>query len=902
MSNNLGLSGGTPQKQTRFAPIYTGRWSSGLWTNRSPLRDANTNRITEKFYGPAGDALIAGLNTEVTNKLTLARRPGSSVFDSNSYAGVDRFYEFRLFSTTTEQIDLIIDQANAVFSLIGGTKTLLFTKSAGAGQTYFQSVGNTLYFADGVDNKKYLQTLTTWSANTSYGTPTTPFTSTFFIDTNGNIMQLTGTSFPITSTALTAPTPTVGPILTIGSSVTLTTVLAPGDVITFPPTMVATWLENQSSTIVSISGTSMVVTYPLHILQAAGTTVETVNGAALGSGTPTSDTTQPVGGTPTFETVSGVSANIGAVTIDGSVIWTNRGATVENWGLANLNNLPITPIPSLVGGHIDQIAPWTAVTSYGAGSFVVDSNGNVQFTTAGGSSGAAAPQWSTILDQTTTDGTVAWNLVYLGAISSFNGGWQYCVGLVNDLDNTVSNVSSLSKPTGSFSGAEGIFIGAGQGLPTGNGTSSNPTIDPQANYVAIFRTTDGQSTPFLIPGMNGETYTIPLGEYLLNGYNDTTPDTGLNNLIEAPILQENTPPGVGAKNLVLHLNRLFYSIGNVAYWTAGPDTPVGNGLNGTPPLNFASLPSLITRIVPTSAGVLVFSVSDVYIIQGNGTSTSPLQGAVPLLPGIGLASYNALDVNGALIGLFTTDHQFIILDPSSGTSYAGFPLGDQFRQDTGKFPTDWNPSNVYVAWHVEGEDQAWYVADGTFGWFRLMPTPAPETGYTWSPFALVNSPTGIKAVQSVEVSPGVHRLLLGPVATGELLQRDLDVWSDNGNPYAANATIGSCVLAQPGQIATVSFVVMDSVRIGTPMKLGILVNEALPYYTGPIDILSKWVDDPPGLPASKSFYQQRFYLSEMEDQTAVMRHCQIQVIWSPYDVVQNELLACTIFGAYQQEI
>src|ERR1700744_5863386 len=132
MPNQFGLAGAQPQKQTKFAPIYTPRWSSGIWTNRSPLRDATTTRISEKYYGAAGDALIAGANVEITNRLTLARRPGNSVFDSNSYTDVDRFEEFRLFSPTIEQINLMIDQANALYSLYNGTKSLVFTKSAGA--------------------------------------------------------------------------------------------------------------------------------------------------------------------------------------------------------------------------------------------------------------------------------------------------------------------------------------------------------------------------------------------------------------------------------------------------------------------------------------------------------------------------------------------------------------------------------------------------------------------------------------------------------------------------------------------------------------------------------------------------------------------------------------------------
>jgi hypothetical protein len=336
------------------------------------------------------------------------------------------------------------------------------------------------------------------------------------------------------------------------------------------------------------------------------------------------------------------------------------------------------------------------------------------------------------------------------------------------------------------------------------------------------------------------------------------------------------------------------------YWTSGPDAPEGNGLNGSNPLNFDSQPSLVKRLVPTTSGMLVFTVSDVYIIQGLGTQSSPIQGSQPLLPGVGLLSYNALDVNGAIIGLFTTDNQFVILDPSAGTVYAGYPIGDQFSLNNGGLGTSWNAANVYVAWHVQGEDQAWYVSDGTTGWYRLMTTPAPETGYTWSPFASITG--GVDAVQSIEVTPGVHRLLLGPVSTGEILQRDLSVFSDNGTPYSAYAVVGSAVLTQPGQVAQVAHIVTDAVRIGSPLTLGILVDEALPYYKGPIDILKDFVSDPPNLPTSKSFYSQRFYLSDNPSVLATMRHVQVMVIFSPADTVMNELLTLTLFGTYLQEL
>lgn len=1294
MSNELVKAGAQSQSQTRFAPIYNGRWSSGLWTNRSPLRDAATTRLVEKFYGASGDALIAGSNTEITNRLTLGRRPGNSVYDSNSYSSVGRFYDFRLFSSTTEQIKVMVDQASALYSLYQGTKSLVWTKDPAAGQSYMQSVGNTLYWGDGVNNKKWLQSLVAWSGSATWNGPTTPFLGTFFIDPNGNIQQLTGTVITVTQVAVAAN------VLTVTASVPLTGTLSAGCEIEFPAAMAATFLEKKTVTVTAVNGS----TFTASITNANYGPVAEANILAsevTGTATPQSGATAPV-----WSTVAPSSANNfqGGITNDGTAQWTNRGNPVQNWGIAN-GSKPVVPV---IGSSTTSWQPKTYFSLVGA---IIDPNGNLQQVTTAGKSGASAPAWATSVGATTQDGTVVWamvqtaasmtwqphtsyipssslsltsvaaasggttvytgvitgglsnafagktfvvsnftnalnngtfvctastlttltlqnpagvaenvpgvattegnfivgsaygnnclfqlaplaqptlsgnvsaylyptshsgavgaftqtnpvstgsalasdtslnslsfygnprgegadltwrtvngageytgtvqpfmaqeplsqydynliilaslnvpaagqytftiqhqdgmfwgigngatlvsgpnasantigqtitaaegypslggtngaggsytdtytvdfpapglyplevdyhywyhtgqifnvlcngqplangtpesgtnapvwpawsttyapnypkvtetdgqltwinlgpvtdfvwapgtgftlpdttiidpngnteapyrsgvtgatiptfltglsqttldnpNLIWInegtagaapsGTASTYNGGWKYAVALVNTLDNSVSNCTPVSASTGNFIGVSGITLAPGDGLP------SPASIDPQSDYVAVFRTTDGQAVPFLIPG-EFTTYTLPLSEYLVNGYTDTTADTGLNNLIAGAINGENTPPAAGAKNLAFHLNRIFYSIGNTVYWTAGADTPVGNGVSGTPPLNFDTFPSLVKRIVPTASGAIVFTVSDVYVIQGSGTSSSPIQSGIPIMEGVGLLSYNALDVNGSIIGFFTTDNQFCIIDPSAGTSYAGFPIGDQFRLNNGVPGQTWNPANVYVSWYVNGEDQGWYVSDGEYGWFRLMPTPAPEQGYTWSPFASIVG--GCKAVQSIEVEPGVHKLLLGPVGSGPILNRDLAAFQDNGQNYPASAVIGSAVLAQPGQVAIVSFITTESVRTGTPLTLGVIFDEALPYYTGPFDILKVWEPDPPGLKRSRSFYAQRFYLSEAKDEAAC-RHCQVLIQWAAENAA-NELSTLTIFGGFLQE-
>lgn len=1233
MPNQLNLSGANPGKQTKLAPLYNGRWSNGIWTNRSPLRDASTSRIVEKFYGAAGDALIAGSNVEITNRLTLARRPGNTaIFGGAGYSNVDRFYDFRVFGPTTEQIIIMIDTANALYALTNlQFRNLVWNKSAGAGQSFMQSVGNTLFFGDGVDNKKWLQTLVTWQANAVWNTPTTPYLSTFLIDPNGNIQQLTGTVVGISSVFVS------NDVVEVFTTSNISGTISVGDEITFPQGMVASFLNGQTVTLTQVGSTEFIFNFVAPNYSNTNENSGTLATVFPGDGTPTSGATPPMWNF----TVPSIFNNFqGGQTIDGSVVWTNRGNPVENWGIQPPTGV-LTPrvqgdagvweentFYSLVSvvldsnGNLQQVFKagttgatppqwntvlgsitynngvngpawelvasaamlnWQSFTNYPTGSFIVGNasgtnclfqlgspttpylagtvtailttephsgavgdfqtfypfnqgdatriaysltgfdftitgtgtggfftwntinsagqtigttnpfagvdvsdinlmvtgtlqvpvagtytfsvthgdglmwgigggatlvsgtaldnpitglsltaamgypyfqagnnvnvtfNGNnawvdsyvVQFPSSGtypvefnlarwdkvnagmtvtcngqtisggqpssgGISGSAEPTWPswslgfspeypsvldsnphmqwnnigpltdftwypnidyTLPDTTIVDGnsneegpyrtgktgstapTFATsldaltndpspNLVWInlgpvslppvGTLTVSNGGWKYAISLVNTLDDTVSNATPVSAATGNFTGAFGVVLSPGDGLDPSK-------IDPQADYVAIWRTTDGESQPFLIPGNTDFSLpiTLPLSTYLAQGYVDTTPDTGLNNLIEAPILGENTPPAAGASNLTYYLNRIFYSIGNTVYWTSGPDTPAGNGLNGTSPLNFDEQVSLVKRIVPTTKGAFVFTVSDINIIQGNGTSTAPIESAVPLLEGIGISSYNALDINGSIIGFFTTDSQFVILDPANGVSSAGFPIGDQLRLNNGVPGQSWNPANVYVTWHVNGEDQAWYVADGKNGWYRLMLTPAPEQGgYTWAPFATIV--TGCKVVQSIETQPGVHNLLVAPVSGGEILARNLNSSVDGIAPYPANAVVGSAVLAQPGQVAGVLFITTESANIGTPMTLGILVDEALPYFTGSFDILKNWKYDPPNLLPSTSILSQRFYMDELADHAALMRHCQVQINWASENA-QNEIFTLTIFGGYFQE-
>jgi hypothetical protein len=538
---------------------------------------------------------------------------------------------------------------------------------------------------------------------------------------------------------------------------------------------------------------------------------------------------------------------------------------------------------------------WPDGTACSLNSFIIDNNANQEIPYAPGISGTSYPTFSITLYGLTSDqGSTASNgLIWMdngsegvsppGTVSTSQGGWKYVVSPVNTLDDTVGNASPASISTGDFFSATGVFISGG--LPA--------VIDPQTDYVAIFRTDDGGATYYLIPppeSGNGNTeYTVPLAQYLLNGFMDNTPDTGLNTLLEAPVDKQNSVPPKGSINLSFHLSRIFVSVGNTVYWSTGPDTPIGNGYNGFSPNNYAEFPSLVTRIVPLNVGTVVFTVSDIYLLTGDGTTGNPIE-PEPYLQRIGLISYNALAINGSVVYFMTTDNQVVELHVGVGISGIGQPIANLL----GEF----SPSESYLTWHAKGfQDQALFVSDGSTGWYKMLTAIPPEVGTPWCPKA--NIINGAGAVQSIETSPGNIQLLVGPPPeiSGPILYRDYNSYQDNGSNYPAYFTFGSIVLAHPGQLASIEFITADSHRFpgAAPLTLGILLGEI----SGEFEPLTEFVNDPPQLPPSKSLWNQRFYLSQTHE-SVECRHFQLQVIWPPQPY-PDELESLSPYGGFSQE-
>ncbi len=96
-----------------------------------------------------------------------------------------------------------------------------------------------------------------------------------------------------------------------------------------------------------------------------------------------------------------------------------NGATVPMWGyFCGAPLATSTATCARLNPNAPAAPAWTANTVYALNALVLDSNGNVQKATAAGTSGAAAPTWSTVAATPTPDGaTLVWT--FQGTLTSF---------------------------------------------------------------------------------------------------------------------------------------------------------------------------------------------------------------------------------------------------------------------------------------------------------------------------------------------------------------------------------------------------------------------------------------------------------------------------------------------------
>src|SRR5882672_8675611 len=126
----LAAAGAQPRNESRGKAIHVARMETGLFTNRNPLHDPASWYASK--YGGYPDALIDGSNMEVSNQLTMIRRPGMSQWSNQNVPNQPNwFYDWR---TLTQSIKVVIDTPVATYLQTPTTQTQIFTKTTGAGQ------------------------------------------------------------------------------------------------------------------------------------------------------------------------------------------------------------------------------------------------------------------------------------------------------------------------------------------------------------------------------------------------------------------------------------------------------------------------------------------------------------------------------------------------------------------------------------------------------------------------------------------------------------------------------------------------------------------------------------------------------------------------------------------------
>ena len=840
MPNAIQVAGGASEP-TSFAPLHTSRLFTGLWTNRNPLSDAAVSHDMQLYGLGRQDSIIGGTNTELSSKLTLIRRPGTSVYNSQTFPPINRFYSFNTFTTTDEFIRVMVDTANTVYDGTGpNIKNAIWQKSPGAGSTFFLGVGNMLYFTNGIDNKQWNFTTNqvgnwgiaapttapivsqaprpapppSWQANTVYEEHSPARSGIFILDSNGNIQVFSGDGQTGGSEG-SGPPPwntNVGQITQDGTVQWLNLGLylwkadygyGIGEALcgmAVPSDVYYTFISTQAGR----SGDNQPNPWPTGLNQ------------QINDGPPASYPTSP------------------------SVIWTNIGKTLQ-W--------------TDIGGG-------TNITSTAQ---ILDPNGYLQNVAQAGKTGTGqAPQFGTELGSLTTDGSVIWVNAGPWAVAATDvAQWGYAFENSQTLD--ISNMSPKSIQVTRIQGNQVTLQGDG-------------SPDPQVDTIVIYRIAQGGSTFLFLATIPAP----PPGQKWT--YVDTSPDTDLNPLIQAAVGGENTPLPVGATCLGYHLQRIFAAVGNVVYISTGPGSVVqgGNGNSGFSPNNTFTAQSKITRFWISPLGLVVFTVRDSYIILGSGTTDDPLY-MTTFVDSVPLRSYDAFTTHLTTPYLMLGNNMVVALDPSAGIMEVSFPIAD-------KIEDEFDPATARVTFHSESsKETALYVSDGATMWYRMAATTAPETGLNWSPQAVLKQP--FTAICSTEILPGTSRLLMGPgPAGGPILQRDLTKRTDNGAVYAANTTFGSVVLAHPGQLAALAFITLEAIRVGTKAALSVLMGEV----SGTFESLNRTRQDPPNLPPSDTLYSDRYHF--MQNQTAAWcRHFQMDIAW-PEEDAANELLTFTIFG------
>lgn len=474
MTSLLELNGGQPQKQPKYVPIFMDRAFTGLYTQRAALHDPS-DVTTAKYYGGRPDALWMGKNIELTNRLTLQRRPGLSQFSAATYpTPPDRAFTFELANST---IQLVVDTSStgslvlaAAATVSGGTTVYTGTITGGGSNAFVGMQFVVTGFSNSLNNGTFVATASSTTTLTLTNTQgiaeshaaTASSSGAVYIDNQDG-----------TKTLLYAKSPTAGQMYFIGVAGILymgdgvdTVKYTPGN----PNGLIWKWgilaPGKQPSVQIIESGAASIQWVPTTVWSTMGFVYDSATNAIQQVQGIFSNTDNSTGQASTVLGLTGNGQPVwnnspGGTTTDNTITWTNRGPIVAWTANTAYSN-------ASTGG---TIANPCIVYDPKTKSCFIQSNSNPGLRT----SGPNYPNFVASAGAHTNDGQVVW--VYIGP-GNIPGQWKPsttypALGTVSDNDV----VSSISEP-----------VSLTNGLPTdgttvywqtsGGGTSGATASDP----------------------------------------------------------------------------------------------------------------------------------------------------------------------------------------------------------------------------------------------------------------------------------------------------------------------------------------------------------------------------------------------------------------------------------------
>lgn len=537
----------------------------------------------------------------------------------------------------------------------------------------------------------------------------------------------------------------------------------------------------------------------------------------------------------------------------------SSSATTSFGYTADVNNNGVT---------VDVTVYYTVSSSDISGTtyqqIVTDSNGNLQACTTGGTSNSSAPSWATTIGSTTTDNTVTWTMI----------------GTANQLPCLFSRTYAYgyhtSGATNHLSTMSALLVVQAPIIGNNVNVKASCTTDTQCDTDDLYRTLDGGGLLLYdtsLPNNSASSSTVT--------FYDTALDTDLNFLLTGPVAHANDPPPAGITNLTYFMGRLWGVVGNLLYFSAGPDCLNGDGSQAWPPANVFTFSGPINGLAPTSQGLVVFTPTDMSVVLGGPqTLTFWVQ---PLQRNIGVLSPNCVTQEADEIVIYSSQKQMFAISPS-GKNELGFNVAPTLA-------ANFDPTSSYLAIHRNGQDQGLFISDNSSKMMRYN-----MNAESWDCLATIVG--GCGPIASIDTALGTRSLV--SVTGSNIVRRDPATFSDSGTAYSAYATIGSLVLSEPGeQVSIVKALVVTSAAVGTALVIAVMPNEIGSPAT--FTTIPFTVADPYQLAgttyASQSINMNRYDWKGVQSTLPqLVKHLQIKITLPATDTVKNEIYTLGILS------